>query len=324
MHPNPCLVNGTLENAIEALAQRAVALQHGAPRLSKQAMDKTAVLQQLGEHWKNLDPAAQKALLGAGVGGALGLGTSFLGDEENRKPWSSALTGALAGGVMGGGLGLASKFGPSTAKPSPHEKVLSLIEKAKPDANTNAAATAIAHPATRQGLAAGAAVAGEQASRTVRPTQAYGDNVLMRGLGELRTQGDKSRFNVDKATIDYLHADPAERKALLDFARSGKYSGSGTPPVSQDVVRGILGVGSESMMGEGQNMMRRGFLNRLLGHAPEYYPTKGRFSGRGALGAAVAVPAIVALLQNAGRSYVDRRAAQRALEMIKQQQGGPQ
>lgn len=324
MHPNPCLANDTLENAIEALAQRAVALQHGAPRLSKAAMDKTAFLQQIGERLKSLDPVAKKALLGAGVGGALGLGTSFLGDEEDRKPWSSALTGALAGGVMGGGLGLAGKFGPSTAKPSVNEKVLGLIEKAKPDAASDIATSTLTHPATRQGLAAGAAVAGEQASRTVRPTQAYGDNVLMRGLGEIRSQGDKSRFNVDKSVIDRLHADPTERKALLDFARTGTHS-SGTAPMSRDVVRSILGVGSESMMGEGQNMMRRGFLNRLLGQAPEYYPTKGRFSGRGALGAAVGVPAVVALLQHAGRSYVDRRAAQRALEMLKQQQqGGPQ
>lgn len=319
MHPIPCLANGTIEDAVEALAQRAAALHHGAPRMSKEAMDKTAFLQQLGEHWQGLDPAAKKALLGAGLGGALGLGTSLIGENENRKPWSSTLTGALAGGAIGGGLGLAGKFGPSATKPSSNAAILNLIEKTKPSSAADSLVSTATHPSTRQGLAAGAAVAGEQASRTVRPTQAYGDNVLMRGLAELRTQGDKGRFNVDRSVVDRLHGNPVERKALLEFARTGQHAGN--PPVSQDVARGILGLGSESMMSEGQNMMRRGFLNRLLGRPAEYYPVKGRFSGRGALVTAVAAPAIIALLRHAGTSYMDRRAARKALEMIRSQGG---
>lgn len=143
MHQTQSLVNGSLSDAIAALAKRSVAIRHGAPRMTKEALDRTAVLQQatglhkeggLGsfvagsaigktlrhsgalqsatDYFKNMNPVHQKALLGAGVGGVLGYGSSFLQDKEKRHSGSSALTGALAGGAAGLGLGLAAQNSP--------------------------------------------------------------------------------------------------------------------------------------------------------------------------------------------------------------------
>jgi len=106
------LVDGTYEEALDAMARRSVEIQHGAPRIEKEAMDKTAMLESMGNWYKGLAPEQQKALMGAGVGGALGVGSSFLRDEEDRNTLGSGLTGALAGGAAGLGLGLASKHAP--------------------------------------------------------------------------------------------------------------------------------------------------------------------------------------------------------------------
>ena len=112
MHPTPSLVNGSVEEAVEALASRMVALRHGAPRMTKEAMAGSDILGQLGQYWQGLDPAAQKAMLGAAAGGAVGLGANLFGKKEKKRPLSSILTGALAGGAIGGGVGLAQKYRP--------------------------------------------------------------------------------------------------------------------------------------------------------------------------------------------------------------------
>jgi hypothetical protein len=50
--------------------------------------------------------AARDALIGSGIGGALGLGRALF-DEDRRKNWlQEALQGALLGGGIGGGVGL--------------------------------------------------------------------------------------------------------------------------------------------------------------------------------------------------------------------------
>ena len=102
------LVDGTYEEALDAMARRSVEIQHGAPRIEKEAMDKTAMLESMGNWYKGLAPEQQKALMGAGVGGALGVGSSFLRDEEDRNTLGSGLTGALAGGAAGLAVGLAA------------------------------------------------------------------------------------------------------------------------------------------------------------------------------------------------------------------------
>ena len=110
MHPNPSLVNGTVDDAIAALARRQVALAHGAPPIEKSIMEKTAVLQGLGKWWSGLDDITKKTIIGAGAGAGLGGASSLMKDKEDRNTGSSLFTGALAGGAIGAGLGTAQRF----------------------------------------------------------------------------------------------------------------------------------------------------------------------------------------------------------------------
>ncbi len=112
MQPNSTLINGNIDDAINALAERSVALQYYAPRLPQQALEKTAFLQDAGKH----STALHKGLMGAGIGGVLGLGSSLFKDKEDRQPINSAITGALAGGVIGTGIGMAHNNAPKPAK----------------------------------------------------------------------------------------------------------------------------------------------------------------------------------------------------------------
>jgi hypothetical protein len=104
-----------MDQAIAALAERSVALSRGAPRLPSLFMQKTAFsLQDVGNAWQGLDPSIQHAAMGAGIGGGMGLASSLFKDPEERRPISSALTGALAGGAIGGGLSLAARNAPES------------------------------------------------------------------------------------------------------------------------------------------------------------------------------------------------------------------
>jgi hypothetical protein len=120
MHPSPSLVNGSIEDAADALADRTIGLRYCMPRMPRQFLEKTSFLQEagqnLGQWWQGLDPAARASLVGTGIGGGMGLASSLLQDKEDRQPLGSAVTGALAGGAFGAGLGLANKYG---RKPGP-------------------------------------------------------------------------------------------------------------------------------------------------------------------------------------------------------------
>jgi len=105
--------------AVDMIAARSVALRYGAPRMTKEAMEKTAILQQLGKWYGGLSPVQQKMLLGAGGGAALGLGSQLLRDKEDRQYGHGALTGLMAGGALVGGLGVASKYWPKST-PDPN------------------------------------------------------------------------------------------------------------------------------------------------------------------------------------------------------------
>jgi hypothetical protein len=54
---------------------------------------------------------ATGAAIGGGLGGLAGYGSSMMQDEEDRRPWRSALTGLMAGGALGAGAGLAFPAG---------------------------------------------------------------------------------------------------------------------------------------------------------------------------------------------------------------------
>lgn len=103
--------NQSVNDVALTLARRKVGLRHGlAKPMDKLAYDLSSSLQGAGD-WLRKNPAAQKALIGAGVGGTLGLGSSLFRREKKRHPWRDALTGALAGGALGGGVGLLSDRG---------------------------------------------------------------------------------------------------------------------------------------------------------------------------------------------------------------------
>ena len=103
--------NRTVDQVSLTLARRQVGLRHNLI----EPLEKTAEgnwLSDVGDQfrgWFNKrNPVAQKAMIGAGLGGAMGLGSGLLGDDERgeKRPWRDALTGALAGGALGGGIGM--------------------------------------------------------------------------------------------------------------------------------------------------------------------------------------------------------------------------
>ena len=88
------------------LARRQVGLRRGMLNpMDKIGFDLSGSLKGIGDWYKSQNPVARKAMLGAGLGGALGLGSSFF-RRDKKRPFRDALTGMLAGGALGGGYGL--------------------------------------------------------------------------------------------------------------------------------------------------------------------------------------------------------------------------
>jgi len=97
--------NQSVNEVALTLARRKVSLRHGFGKpMDKLALDLSSSLQGVGD-WLKDNPVAQKALIGAGIGGTLGLGSSLF-RRGKKHPFRDALTGALAGGTIGGGFGL--------------------------------------------------------------------------------------------------------------------------------------------------------------------------------------------------------------------------
>jgi hypothetical protein len=106
------LLNGTMEQAIEALALRAADLRIRPPTYQeKQAEGMGDFLTGLGQQ-AQANPGIAGALLGGGLGAGLGglsTAVSNSGKEprDRRSMLSSLLGGGAAGAALGGGLGLA-------------------------------------------------------------------------------------------------------------------------------------------------------------------------------------------------------------------------
>lgn len=122
MHPINSLVNGTLEDAAEALSK--VAAYRRVVPLSfaeKQALSVGDTLTGLGTHIKQ-NPILASTLLGGGLGAAAGgLGTAWSNkdkpEHERKSLWQSMLTGGMAGAALGGGAGAAYKGLSNIGKP---------------------------------------------------------------------------------------------------------------------------------------------------------------------------------------------------------------
>ncbi len=184
------LLDGTLEQAVEALAVRATELSLRPPTYQeKRAAGLSDVLGGLGSAAQN-NPSLASALLGGAVGAGAGgihtaLGNRGKDESEQRGYLGSMLTGGLAGAAVGGGLGMAHKglqglkAEPSTA----HSDLLALHQKLK---ELNAPA-----PLTDRGIGYAAGAAGDIASRFVP-----GLNPLLRSQGVLPDLGpfDPNRY----------------------------------------------------------------------------------------------------------------------------------
>ena len=161
----------TLDSAVEYLAHRKVGLQHGlVSSLDKQAFDLSATLSSIGDAYKKQSPVVQKGLIGAGVGGALGLGSSMFSRPGRGNALRDTLTGALAGGIAGGGYGLAQDRknladkaipgGSDSSTQGQLEKLYDTQEKAQPSLVHRAGGALAEHPIlSALGLAGGADVA---------------------------------------------------------------------------------------------------------------------------------------------------------------------
>ena len=98
--------NQTVDQVSMTLARRQVGLRRGMLNpMDKIGFDLSGSLKGIGDWYKSQNPVAQKAMLGAGLGGALGLGSSVF-RRDKKRPFRDALTGMLAGGALGGGYGL--------------------------------------------------------------------------------------------------------------------------------------------------------------------------------------------------------------------------
>jgi hypothetical protein len=119
------IIDGTIEEAVEALAKRAADLRGRTLTYpEKQARSLSDVLTSVGQYAKDNPLMAQTlggGALGAGVG-TLGTALGNRGKDKDRRQGllGGALTGALAGGALGGGVGLARK-GLQGMSPDPSE-----------------------------------------------------------------------------------------------------------------------------------------------------------------------------------------------------------
>jgi hypothetical protein len=161
----------TLDSAANYLAHRKVGLQRGlVSSLDKQAFDLSSTLTSIGDAYKSQSPVVQKGIIGAGVGGALGLGSSMFSRPGRGNAVRDTLTGALAGGLAGGGYGLvqdrknlANKAVPGGLDNSTQDQLEELYdtqEKAQPSLVHRTGSAMADHPIlSALGLAGGADVA---------------------------------------------------------------------------------------------------------------------------------------------------------------------
>jgi hypothetical protein len=105
MLPIARLVNGTLDDAIDYVAGRAAAARTGNRTYAeKRAVAASDVLTSLGQKFQD-NPVLGKALLGGGLGAAVGAGAHLaIPDAPGRKK-SSLLSKVMMGGLTGAGIG---------------------------------------------------------------------------------------------------------------------------------------------------------------------------------------------------------------------------
>lgn len=197
--------NQTVDQVAMTLARRQVGLRRGMLNpMDKLGFDLSGSLKGVGDWYKSQNPIAQKAMLGAGVGGALGLGSSVF-RRDKKRPFRDALTGMLAGGALGGGYGLLTdresilnKLAPKqdTAELSKTmEELQDLQGKAQPSLLHQIGGAAAERP-----IATGLGIAGAADVGTGMALAAQGKNVSPSAWQNVsRTLADQL---ADKGTVD--------------------------------------------------------------------------------------------------------------------------
>lgn len=200
----------TLKSAAAYLAHRKVGLRHGlVESLDKQAFDLSSTLSSIGDAYKAQSPAVQKGLIGAGVGGALGLGSSLFSRPGRRNTLRDTLTGALAGGIAGGGYGLmqdrknlADKAIPGVVDSSAQEKLEELYDtqqRAQPSLVHRAGSAMAEHPIlSALGIGAGTdvAVGSALASQGKNISPSAWKNVAKRLEEQIADKGDPGKSSI--------------------------------------------------------------------------------------------------------------------------------
>lgn len=280
MLPTPSLVKGTAADAAAALAARFTALRNGCAPLAKEALDKTAILSEVGGALTNaLGSTAGTTLLGAGLGGLAGYGSAALGpnDEEGnpRNRYSSALKGALLGGGIGMGGSLAHKLlsgsgNPADANKPPESfelggKTMRLRQGAQltPEIGQQLRDLDEARKPHsvfgRMPWMTGAATAGGVAANEVR------HNVSMPASRQM-IQGGKGGFSPTPELLNHLHNAGrfAPPKSLTESGEAMHFRKSDLNQIMNRFGLGTHGEGSELVRGSPKSMIRSGAKYGLL------------------------------------------------------------
>ncbi len=192
---------------------------------------------QQGVDWAK-EPGQQgwrQGLVGAGVGGLLGLGSSMFRDKEERQPLRSALTGALAGGAIGGGAGLLQQYGPQVFgdEPSALDDRIKAKQKEIDDLGKTLAEgdphwyDDVVRPSLLPSLGIGAASVG------VPRIPAIKNRSAARRLSRGALAADAPTYGAGKQTVEDLGTgkDPAAaRKGLAATRRQWSFGPKAAPP----------------------------------------------------------------------------------------------
>ena len=198
---HPSWADSSYEEAVGQLAEKAAT--NSFLKVEKRADPGQGMLSQLGSYLQGMSPVARNAAIGAGAGGLLGAGKSFVDGDSSMM--GSALTGGLIGAGIGGGGTLAAQgiqqgLGPSDAGKMPvtiGDKTIMLtpdqarkIQKGLEPSSMQNVASGISDWAQENPVTTG--LGGLAAAETVGSNVMREANPGGRGLTDLFTMGKRS------------------------------------------------------------------------------------------------------------------------------------
>lgn len=212
------------------------------------------------------------ALLGALAGGAGGYALEQLRpgrEDEERQPWSRALTGALGGGALGGGLGAISEFKPTWfgGRDIPEEEFVGGQREREKSRATEVpgmkfmqglglgAGGVAAHPGVHGALGGGALYGAWNVMSRVSPRNLPGVNVGVAGQALREGLGTDIAKQLEGGVADDLArmSDDDLGKFFSNYLK-GKPSVIGTGTAAKTVQPGIIG----QLLEAGARVMRGG------------------------------------------------------------------